>query len=342
MGKPKEKLRKKCEIGSYHKVRRKDGKERCKKCPTCNAGEGWNTSVVLMKDDARGFLECYPCEKCLDGYYQQASSALTECYKCQLNCKRLNRYESVQCGDGTPGHCGECQLGFIAESREPNSICRKQATTSNTIPFEHESSNQHSHQTVDSHTILFTMGICVGFVGIVALLILIIRCYRDHNTTNQDANYAPSSDERLLSKTSPSTIEVNLETDGPTAVPARDNLQQDNDNGEMLLPESSNYQDREIDKDDETLSIISSRISGKGVRLFFRRLMIHNSKIEPHEELWEKGRISYPNYVLNVLIEWTKFATPKPTLSLLCNALKAASFGDVMDEILGLAENHQS
>lgn len=97
--------------------------------------------------------------------------------------------------------------------------------------------------------------------------------------------------------------------------------------------------DRIIEKDDETLSVIATRISGKTVKDLFGYLQVHKSKIDPQEELFEKQVISYQEYVLKVLIEWTKSAHPNSTLKSMCQALEKASFLEVIDDILALEEN---
>lgn len=71
----------------------------------------------------------------------------------------------------------------------------------------------------------------------------------------------------------------------------------------------------------------------------FGYLQVHKSKIDPYEELFEKQVISYQEYVLKVLIEWTQSAHPNSTLISMCEALEKASFNKVIGDILALDEN---
>ncbi|XP_053385321.1 uncharacterized protein LOC128550391 [Mercenaria mercenaria] len=173
-----------CELGTYHRYR-KDGRERCKKCTLCNAGEGWNTSVEIKVDAEHGYLECYRCSVCLEGYYRPTHSAFQTCYKCQLDCKRLNRYGSVSCGYDSPGHCGDCMSGYKAESREPNDICfetdvRKQ-TTEMKVPTP---SRPQNSWTLDTSQIALLILDSATMVAVLITIFTMIICHwtKKHET----------------------------------------------------------------------------------------------------------------------------------------------------------------
>ncbi|XP_053385325.1 uncharacterized protein LOC128550392 isoform X2 [Mercenaria mercenaria] len=366
-----------CELGTYHRYR-KDGRERCKKCTLCNAGEGWNTSVEITVDAEHGYLECYRCVECLKGFYRPIHSASQTCYKCQLDCKRLNRYGSVSCGYDSPGHCGDCMSGFKAESRVPNDICFKTdvraQTTEMNVPT---SSRPQTPWPLDAaQIVLLILGSATTVVVIViTLTVLICRWFKKCGT-----GPALSSEEGLLAADKSSPVskcdidtdksspvsKCDIDTDGPQPVPERadksspvskcdidtDSPQPVPERAElwssnecdiiMAKVEFSNSHhvvDRAVGRDDETLSVIATTISGKNVPKFFDYLQIHRCKTDPEEELWERGKITYSNFILNVLVEWTKSAHPFPNLAWLCDALQTASFHEVVEQILALKEN---
>lgn len=99
--------------------------------------------------------------------------------------------------------------------------------------------------------------------------------------------------------------------------------------------------DRLLDKNDQTLIVISRNISGeKRYELFESYLKLDKATIEPEEEKWQKfDRIHFPEYIHNVLKCWLKIAGEEATLKRICQALQMAGFKKALKMVLELPEN---
>lgn len=100
------------------------------------------------------------------------------------------------------------------------------------------------------------------------------------------------------------------------------------------------YNNRILDKDDTTLTVVADNVSGEARHEFFQSyLKIEKSKTDPEQEKWYNHKISHPEYILNVLKIWLQREDKRATLKELFNALVKANFDFIVKKVLDLPEN---
>lgn len=73
---------------------------------------------------------------------------------------------------------------------------------------------------------------------------------------------------------------------------------------------------------------VAKNISGCRVKSFFNALGLMPSVYEPEEELFDKKKQTYSDFIYNVLKRWLEM-NDKPNLQDLCKALEISGFSDL-------------
>ncbi|XP_060579621.1 uncharacterized protein LOC132736502 [Ruditapes philippinarum] len=345
-----------CTGYTFYKVK-KNGQAFCKECPSCiGGGIGWDTTETRIKDE-HGFRSCYKCEKCKPETFRVLGSYDSKCEQCGLDCVAKNRYGSVRCGGGNPGHCGECISGYYATSKESNSRCTLKPTEGNedvktvtekTTTLEHRlEENRRQPNPLADVPIWIPSGILfIAFLAVIACAIISAR-WQKRNKTSAQSNIAYDSKRALISNGS-SLDGENLETDGDNDVKVRgerpeavtiNEIEAMGFSSSSKRLESPNF-DRILHKDDKTLDVVANNIHGeRRHEMFETYLKLPKPKTSPEEEKFHKNLCSFPAYILEVLKIWLQYADKEATLKNLCKALEMASFNDVVGKVLDLPEN---
>ncbi|XP_053388994.1 uncharacterized protein LOC128552025 [Mercenaria mercenaria] len=340
-----------CTGTTFYRIK-ENGQAGCKECRPCvGGGIGWNTTVK-RREDEHGFRSCYQCTKCPSGTYRDLESTDSRCKPCTLDCLRLHRYGSVRCGGANPGHCGECRTGYVAHSKESNSMCTIRTTqvtdkpstnhTETILETRSSVSGENSDYPI-ANLLVWILGGTVFLLLTFVIILCVVGRNKSHNRNKKKSATASAKDgnsTRALIGSGSTLGEDSLEVDYVAVRAERPECLTIEELEALRTGQEIEICDRVLDKDDETITIVSKKVSGESRHeLFQTYLKIEKSKTDPEEEKWEKHIISFSAYILEVLKIWLQQAGKEATLKALCNALKMASFDKIVDEILDLPEN---